>query len=116
MRTRKYDFTGRDKSQIGSGVQTQEIPGWNEMTKYEEARRGGPSQHKQRIKLSLSFHLRNLNPNVALTLRGTSLKLSGCVGGKWREHFARDKNASTEEVLDPEVGGWIRGQEVEKGV
>ncbi len=31
-------------------------------------------------------------------------------GGKWREHFARDKNASTKEFLDPEVVGWIRGR------
>jgi len=37
-------------------------------------------------------------------------------GAKWREHLARDKNASTKEFIHPEVVGWIKGQEVERGV
>jgi hypothetical protein len=37
-------------------------------------------------------------------------------GAKWREHLARDKNASTKEFIHPEVVGWIMGQEVERGV
>jgi hypothetical protein len=78
------------------------------MTKYEEAPRGGPSKHKKRI--NSLFTLAEFESKWSTQFMRHKSETFWMCGGKWREHFARDKNASTKEFLDPEVVGWIRGR------
>jgi hypothetical protein len=85
------------------------------MIKYEEARRGGPTKHKKKIEISL-FTLAEFESKCSTQFTWHKSQTFWMCGVKWREHFARDNNASTKEFIDPEVVGWIKGQEVERGV
>ncbi len=83
--------------------------------KWQNTTKRRPQQAQKRIGLSL-FTLAEFESKCSTQFMRHKSQTFWMCGGKWREHFARDKNAWTKEFLDPEVVGWIKGQEVERGV